>query len=238
MSVPSIPVAEIRPNPRNPRRDVGDVAELAASIRAVGVLQPLVVTQVRGGWHLIDGHRRLAAAKLAGREAVPCVAVKPGDASRDTALALAAAMHKQLTPLDRATAFKQLRDEQRLTITEIAQRTGYTARTVSESLRLLLLPPEARAMLAGHELSVGEANDLARQVATNGHGEATHRSRGSFGRVGHFGPAHPLAAAARASCTHRGGDGDQRRLIHGETACGPCWEAVIRADERAAVEAS
>ena len=231
MSVPSIPVSEIRPNPRNPRRDVGDVTELAASIRAVGLLQPLVVTQVRGGWMLIDGHRRLAAARLAGRDAVPCVAIRPGDEGPDTALALAAAMHKQLSPLDRASAFRQLHDGQHLSVTAIAQRTGYSARTVSESLRLLLLPPEARDMVAGGDLTLGAANDLARQVATRGSGAAR------IGRVftpPYFGSGHPLAAAARARCTqHRLSAQVKRVHLVGHVACSPCWEATIREDERA-----
>lgn len=227
VSVPSIPVSEIRANPRNPRRDVGDVAELAASIRAVGLLQPLLVTQVRGGWMIIDGHRRLAAAKLASREAVPCVAIKPGDTGRDTALALAAAMHKQLAPLERAAAFKQLRDEQGLTVVEIAQRTGYAARTVSESLRLLLLPPEAQRMLAGHELTVAEATDLARQVAARGAGEVARGHRNGT-KARHLDGDHPLADRVRAMCTHR-----DSQVVIGAVGCGRCWEDTIRADERA-----
>jgi ParB-like chromosome segregation protein Spo0J len=178
---------------------------------------------------LVDGHRRLAAAKSAGKQAVPCMAVRPGDEGRDTALMLAAAMHKALSPLERARAFERLRAEG-LSVVQIAERTGYAGRTVSESLRLLLLPPDAQAMLAGKELTVAQATDLARQVAKSGTGVVAHHSTK---KSTHLDRDHPLADEVRAACAHR-----DEQVVIGMSGCGRCWEAAIRADERGRVGAS
>lgn len=118
--------------------------------------------------------------------------------------------------------------EQNLAIWQIAERTGYSVRTVTDSLRLLSLPPDAQRLLADGMLGVGEATELAKQVATKGSGEVTRNHAAN----GWFNPGHALAAAARRSCTHRD-EVPRTRKIVGDIACGPCWESVIRADERA-----
>lgn len=221
--LPQIPVERIFPNPDNVRRDLGDLAELSASIRARGLLQPLVVEQTQRGWLIVDGHRRYQAALDAGAQALPCIGVRPGDAEHRDTVMLAAAMHKGLTPLEQANAFRRLRDGG-MTVPEISKRTGYSARTVGARLSLLTLPEEAQDMVADGELTVTAAVDLARQVAADGRGEAR---TASVARPAHFTTSHPLAAAARDLCTHL----PDRRAVG--PACGQCWERVIREDEEA-----
>lgn len=222
--LPTIPVERLRPNPANVRGDLGDLSELAASIRSKGLLQPLVVQQHAGGtWLVLDGHRRLAAAKLAGVRAVPCLATKPGDLNAQRATMLAAAMHKRLEPIEAARAFRALRDAG-MSVTEIATQTGYAASTVSSRLRLLTLPEEAQDMVTAKELTVREATEFARQVQRTGTGTA---ALGAL-RTAWFGKGHALYAAVREACDH----GDIRVMI-AAAACGNCWEDAIRTDERA-----
>lgn len=219
MSIPQVPIDRIKPSPRNIRRDLGDLTELAASIRAVGLLQPLVVRpDPDGGFEIIDGHRRHAAATLAGAKALPCVAVQRRDADHRTELMLAAAMHKQLTALEQAEAFLNLR-ARGLTVSAIAARTGYSESTVSARLALMDLPRDARQKVADGQLTVTEATGLARQVRRSGRGEVSHA------RPSWFNVAHPLAKAVQARCPH-----DDRRQVG--PACGQCWEEEIRFDER------
>lgn len=220
MSIPQVPIERIKPSPRNIRRDLGDLTELAQSIRAVGLLQPLVVRpDTDGGVEIIDGHRRHAAAVIAGAKALPCLAVRQRDADHRTELMLAAAMHKELTPLEQAEAFVNLR-ARGLTVAAIAQRTGYSESTVSARLALRDLPPDARRMVASGQLSITDATDLARQVRRAGRG-AVSNARPSW-----FNAAHPLARAVRDRCPH-----DDRRVVGG-VGCGECWENEIRFDER------
>jgi len=218
-----IPLEQLHPNPRNVRDDLGNLTELAASIRAVGLLQPLVVTKRQaGGWLIVDGHRRYQAALVAGANALPCVA-RRGDGD-DTAVMLAAAMHKQLGPLEQAAALDRLR-RRGLGVADIANRTGYTQATVRARLDLLALPVEAQRMLEHGQLTVTAATDLARQVRAAGTGTA----RAAVKRSAWFTKSHPLADAVRAACTHA----DDRTLVGG-VGCGQCWEDAIR---RAAVAA-
>lgn len=220
MALAQIPVSGIRPNPRNARQDLGDLSELAASIRAVGVMQPLVVTQRPSGWLLIDGHRRFAAAQLAGLAAVPCIAIRAGDESRDTALMLAAAMHKQLEPIERGRAFAKLR-AQGLAVQEIARRTGYTAATVASSILLTTLPAEVTDKVESKEITVAQATTMARQLRTTPSASAVIRQpKGRY-----LTRTHRLAAAASGACTHR-----ETRQIIGGVACGQCWEHAIAFD--------
>lgn len=222
--LPAIPVEKLRPNPANVRGELGDLSELASSIRSKGLLQPLVVQQHAGGtWLVLDGHRRLAAAKLAGVRALPCLATRPGDVNAQRATMLAAAMHKRLESIEAARAFRALRDAG-MSVPEIAGETGYAPSTVSARLRLLTLPEEAQDMVERKELTVREATELARQVQRHGTGTATLATP----RTAWFGKGHALYAAVREACDHS----DTRVLIAG-TACGQCWEDAIRANERA-----
>jgi ParB family chromosome partitioning protein len=224
MSGAMVPLERIKPNPANVREDLGDLTELAASIRARGVLQPLVVAP-RGpsGWFVvIDGHRRRAAAELAGLRAVPCLATKAGDESRDIALMLSAAMHKELTPVERGRAFLRLR-RRGLTLSEIARQTGYAPSTVSKGLLIAELPADTQDLVQEGQVTATAAVELARQVRAHGAGTATVGTV----RAKWFAPTHRLALVVRNSCGHA-----EFRQIVGAVGCGQCWEDAIRFDER------
>ncbi len=156
-----VPVAEIRPNPLQPRRqfEKGALDELVASIRTHGLLQPVGVGRAPGGgYHLIAGERRWRAAKLAGLERIPVVLREElGDADR-LALALIENLQREdLTPIEEARAYHHLRAELGLSQEEIAGRVGKDRSTVANALRLLQLPLEVQEMVDGGTLSAGHA---------------------------------------------------------------------------------
>lgn len=143
-AVLSIPTALLSPNPNQPRRTFspGELDELAASIREVGVLQPLTVRRAEGGWELIAGERRLRAAVLAGLTEVPCLAVEADD-SRSTLLALVENVQRQdLDFWEEALALERLMEVCGLTQTEAARKLGKSQSAVANKLRLLKLPPD------------------------------------------------------------------------------------------------
>jgi len=160
-----VPVGEIQPNPLQPRRQFEQAAlgELVASIRAHGLLQPVVVCRAPGGgYHLIAGERRWRAAKLAGLERIPVVLREElGDADR-LALALIENLQREdLTPIEEARAYHHLRTELGLSQEEIAGRVGKDRSTVANALRLLQLPLEVQELVDAGTLSAGHARAVA-----------------------------------------------------------------------------
>ncbi|HVV77594.1 MAG TPA: ParB/RepB/Spo0J family partition protein [Mycobacteriales bacterium] len=158
-----IPVDAIEPNPRQPR-DVFDeeaMAELVTSIREVGVLQPVVVRELESGsYQLVMGERRLRASREAGLSNVPAIVRHTGDDAmlRD---ALLENLHRQqLNPLEEAAAYRQLLDEFGATHEELAERIGRSRSQVSNTIRLLGLPPAVQRRVAAGVLSAGHARAL------------------------------------------------------------------------------
>jgi ParB/RepB/Spo0J family partition protein len=164
-----VPVTHIDANPDNPRADLGDLADLEASIREVGVLQPLLVRPNGSddSYMLVAGHRRLAAAIRAGLSAVPVV-VSEADAEEAVALALVENLHRaDIHPLDEAAGFATLRGfgwKQEA----IARTVGVSAPVVSKRLRLLDLPDDVRALVRAGELSVETGYELAAAARRHG----------------------------------------------------------------------
>lgn len=159
-----IPVDQVRPNPHQPRQriDPDELAELTASVREHGIIQPVVVTRAAegDGFILIAGHRRWEAARQAGLERIPAV-VK--DASPREMLELALVENVQrsdLNPLEEAAAYRQLLDEFGLTQEAVAQRVGRSRPSVANTLRLLGLPEPVRDSVARGELTEGHARAL------------------------------------------------------------------------------
>lgn len=159
-----IPVSAIRPNPLQPRRQFSaeGLQELAASLKAHGLLQPIVVAPAEGGYVLIAGERRWRAAQLAGLAKVPAV-VHQADTDADRlALALIENLQREdLTPIEEARAFHHLRSELGLSQEEIAARVGKDRSTVANALRLLNLPLPVQALVDEGALSAGHARALA-----------------------------------------------------------------------------
>jgi ParB family chromosome partitioning protein len=155
-----IPVESIYPNPRQPRRrfEPDATAGLARSIRAAGVLQPVIVRPgPGGGYELIAGERRWRAARQAGVETVPAV-VREADDRESILLALVENVaREQLSPVEEARAYALLLDEFGLSLGDVAERVGRSKASVSNRVRLLELPEDVLWMLARQELTEGHA---------------------------------------------------------------------------------
>ncbi len=164
-STAELPVAEIQPNPLQPRRQFSpeSLGELAASIRQHGLLQPVVVARAPGGgYHLIAGERRWRAARLAGLSRIPAVLRESVGDVDQLALALIENLQREdLTPIEEARAYHHLRAELGLSQEEIAKRVGKERSTVANALRLLQLPLEIQGMVDMGVLSAGHARSLA-----------------------------------------------------------------------------
>ncbi|SRR5579871_298699 len=163
--VREIPVDAIQPNPSQPRRTFSPerLAELAASIRANGVVQPILVRPAPGSterFELVAGERRWRASKIAGLSGVPAIVQ---NVSNDRLLEVALIENIQredLNAIETAHAFEQLSRDFALTHEQIAQRTGKDRATITNFLRLLKLAGEVQAMVAEGALSMGHAKVL------------------------------------------------------------------------------
>lgn len=155
-------VNQIRPNPFQPRRsfDEAALAELAASIEASGLLQPLVVRAHGGGYELIAGERRWRAVQRLGWARVPVVVREADDRQLLTLALIENLQRDDLTPIDEATGYQRLMDEFTLAQADVARLVGKDRSTVSNSLRLLKLPQEVQGMLERRELTEGHARAL------------------------------------------------------------------------------
>jgi len=157
-----VAVEAIRPNPYQPRRHFAedDLAELAASIRSHGLIQPLVVTPDGHGFCLIAGERRLRAAQLAGLSEVPVV-VRSAEPREMLALAIIENVQRaDLDPLETAQAYRQLMDEFGATQAEVARLVGKSRAGVANTLRLLGLSADVRSLVAAGHLTEGHARPL------------------------------------------------------------------------------
>jgi ParB family chromosome partitioning protein len=158
-----IPVANITPNTYQPRAhfDEETLASLAASIRAVGVLQPVLVRETgTGSFELIAGERRWRAARRAGLQTVPAV-VRTADNAGSLEQALIENLHREdLNPLEEGAAYQQLIEDFQLTHEEVAARVGKSRAAVSNALRLFQLPPDIQRLVAEGQLSGGHARAL------------------------------------------------------------------------------
>ena len=163
-----LPVKIIVPNPRQPRQvfDEDDITELAASIKEVGLLQPIVVRRVDDedgraeSYELVMGERRLRAAKEAGLKTIPAVVryTEDQDLLRD---ALLENLHRvQLNPLEEAAAYQQLLEDFNCTHAELSKRIARSRSQISNTLRLMKLPPLVQRRLAAGVLSAGHARAL------------------------------------------------------------------------------
>lgn len=159
----SLPVEAIQPNARQPRRSFEQdaLAELAASIKEFGVLQPLVVRPIGGErYELIAGERRLRASKLAGLTEVPVV-VRSADAQASLEIALIENVQREdITALECALAYRRLIDEFGLTQEQVAERVGKSRVAISNTLRLLRLPEPMQYAIQSGSVSEGHARAL------------------------------------------------------------------------------
>ena len=159
-----LPAADIRPNPRQPRRvfEEAGLRELASSIRRHGILQPLTVRRMPEGWELIAGERRLRAARMAGLETVPCIEATADD-GESALLALVENLQRQdLHYFEEAAAIAAYLKETGATQEETAAQLGRSPSALANKLRLLRLSPACREILVQNGLTERHARALLR----------------------------------------------------------------------------
>ena len=160
----TIKLTQITPDPDQPRRyfDATGLAELTASIKEHGVLQPIVVVPHKNGtYQIVAGERRYRASVAAGNTSIPAL-VRTLSAQHKLELSLIENIQRRdLNPLETATAYAKLRDQFNLTLDEIGSRVGgKSVSAVSNTLRLLKLPADVKQAVASGELSEGQARPL------------------------------------------------------------------------------
>jgi ParB family chromosome partitioning protein len=160
--IQEVPLVAVRPNPLQPRAEIRDqdLVELAASIQAHGVIQPLVVVREGDAYQLIAGERRWRAARLAGLPTVPVV-VKDVAPQQMLELALVENIQREdLNPLEEAAAYQQLIEEFGLTHEEIARRVGKSRVAITNTLRLLKAVDAVKQSLLAGQITQGHARAL------------------------------------------------------------------------------
>lgn len=157
-----VPVGQIVPNPRQPRREFDDqsVKELAESIRAEGLIQPVVVRKVAGGYELIAGERRLRAFKLLGIKLIPARVLEVNDAASAVLALVENLQRADLNPVDEALGIASLMRDFKLTQEAVSERLGKPRATIANSVRLLQLDREVLGYLTKGKLSAGHAKAL------------------------------------------------------------------------------
>lgn len=160
--VHKVPLADVRTNPSQPRLSIAQegLDELIASVKAHGILQPLVVMRTNGGYEIIAGERRYQAAKAAGLTTLPVV-IRDVSKQQQLELALVENLQREdLNPLEEAKAYQRLVDEFNATQEQIAKQVGKSRSYVANSLRLRNLPESAKQAILQGTLSAGHAKLL------------------------------------------------------------------------------
>jgi ParB family transcriptional regulator, chromosome partitioning protein len=157
-----LPITSIRPNPYQPRYEIDEPAldELAASIQASGLLQPIVVRANHGSYQLIAGERRWRAAQRLGWQKIPAVVKDVDDRTLLTLALIENLQRDQLSAVEEATSYQRLIEEFGVSQVEVARLVGRDRSTVANALRLLKLPEEVRSLLHQGKLSEGHARAL------------------------------------------------------------------------------
>ena len=162
-AIQELPLADIRPNPHQPRKEFDEetLEELAASIKSIGIVQPITVREVEDGkYEIVAGERRYRASKIAGRETIPAYIRKT---ENDDVLALALIENIQrddLNAMEVAISYQRLIDECNLTQEGLSERVGKKRATIANYLRLLKLPAEIQLALRNKQITMGHARAL------------------------------------------------------------------------------
>jgi ParB family chromosome partitioning protein len=211
-----IDVSSIQPNPYQPRDqfDEETLGALADSIREVGVLQPVLVRPTGEGYELIAGERRWRAARRVGLQRIPALIRETDDSAALEQALVENLQREELNPLEEAGAYQQLIEDFGLTHDQVATRAGRSRASVTNTLRLLSLPPSIQRMVREKQLTMGHARALlgtpdrafqeylARQVSTD---DLSVRAVEEAVRVHNHAPSGPDAASEpeRASRNRR-----------------------------------
>ena len=141
-----IPIEDIEPNPDQPRQALGDLAELTASVREKGVLEPLLVRKVGGRFEIIAGERRYRAAVEAGLGELPCVVRETSDAEMMELALVENLQRKDLTPFEEADGLRVLAEKYGYTHEAMAEKLGKSRSSITETLSLASMPEEVRQL--------------------------------------------------------------------------------------------
>ena len=156
-TVESIPIRDLRVHERNVRKDVGELGELEASIRAQGILEPLIAVRQNGGYAVVAGSRRLAAAKRAQLVEVPVIVRDFTDAEAAAAALVENLQRKDLSALEEAEGYRAWLDLTKQTQRELAKAVGRDESTISNALRLLQAPKPVKDALAARNITAAHA---------------------------------------------------------------------------------
>ena len=158
-----LPLDSIEPDPDQPRRtfDETELQDLSNSIKALGVIQPIVVIREGKKYVIVAGERRWRAAKMAGLETIPAVVRTMNSQNRLEASLIENVQRQDLNPIETATAYAKLREQFNMNVNEIADRIGKSSATVSNTMRLLSLPDEAKRAMIEFKLKEGQMRPLA-----------------------------------------------------------------------------
>jgi len=157
-----IPVGEIKPNPRQPRKkfDSESIDEMTSSIKTFGVVQPIIVRPVGNSYEIIAGERRWRAAREAGLETIPAV-IRQSTETDLLEVALIENLHRSdLNGIEEASAYQQLLDDFAITHEELSKRVGKSRATITNTLRLLQLPPRVQKEVMDGRITTGHARAL------------------------------------------------------------------------------
>lgn len=238
-----IPASRLHPHPWNIRESLGDLSETTATIKRVGLLQPLTVIpnpDLAGAYYVVAGHRRLVAGQRAGLKEFPCTVRQMDPESPDvTELMLVEnCQRRELNSIEKAKAMGRLRDEGDKTSSQIARAVGMSDATVCNYLALLELDDASQERVREGSLPVAAAVQAVRKTRAKARKRAGHsdqrKSMALTWEPDHFTDTHPLARKAGALCDAR--EHNARRRIG--PACGACWEVVIRDDQTVVVHAA
>lgn len=225
-----LPLAFLTPHPNNVRKNIGDISELAASIRQNGLVQPIVVTELpsqKGRYLILAGHRRAKACERVGMKQVPCVVRHDVTHITDhlTLMLVENCQRTNLGPVEKANAVRDLLDRG-LTQAEIARQTGMHPSTVNSLTLITELDETSLEAVKSGDLTVGAAQDAVRKERAASRERLGTPERGRPVQVDppHFRMSHPLAREVKESCDH------STRPKVGGAGCGQCWEAAIRDD--------
>ncbi len=218
-----IPTASIRPNSKQPREhfDEESLAALAESIREVGVLQPVLVRAGGDGFELIAGERRWRAARRIGLQTIPAIVRTADDASMLQQAIIENVQREELNPLEEAAAYQQLIEDFSLTHDDVAVRVGKSRATITNTLRLLQLPPSIQRHLKERALRMGHAPSLVGNARSRVPGAAcqTRGCRRALGTRGRRSDPDARGTRARRPRRPRGPRSSGRRVCSSSRSC-------------------
>lgn len=231
--IEDVPLSLVSPNPFQPRRifDEAELEELANSVKAKGVLQPILVRKLGdGGFELIAGERRWRAAKIAGLKKIPAIIRPATDAEAMEMALIENLQRKDLNPMEAARAYQRLMKEFGLTQEAVSRTLGKERSSIANTVRLLALQPEVQAWVESDQLSLGHAkvllavSDHEQQVRLGRQAVTERLSVRDLERL--VRPAHRAGRSNSARKGHRPSEIEERmsrrlgtkvRLIHGKT---------------------